>query len=190
MIFTEKVDLLIESLKKLKEQKEIVDELIENIIYSYSNGGKVIVFGNGGSASDALHMCAELQGRFFIDRNGLDAVCLNSNISTITAIANDFGYSEIFKKQLEGCLNKNDVVIGISTSGNSENVIKAIEFCSEKNVNTYTLSGKDGGKLKNICEKNIIVPSNITPHIQEMHIFLIHHICDVVEKTLFEKGLI
>jgi D-sedoheptulose 7-phosphate isomerase len=168
--------------------EDSIDIVVQRIVDCYRNNGKVIAFGNGGSASDALHMCAEFEGRFFLNRKSLNAVCLNANVSTMTAVSNDFGYNEIFRKPLEGMLNKNDVVIGISTSGNSENIQIALEYAKKNNAYTVALLGKDGGKIKDIVNSPLIMPASSTPYIQEMHIMVIHYICEIVEKTLFGKN--
>jgi len=184
MLFSEKIISLFEKKDSIMKLEDDVQSIINDIVKAYKENKKVIVFGNGGSASDALHMCAELQGRFFLDRKGLGAICLNTNVSTMTAVGNDLGFNEIFKKPLEGLLNQGDIVIGISTSGNSENVMRAIEYANNNGGKCFTLTGKDGGKLKDISDC-LIAPSDITPEIQEIHIMIIHYICMRVEEILF-----
>ncbi|PLX19059.1 MAG: phosphoheptose isomerase [Candidatus Muiribacterium halophilum] len=184
MLFSEKIISLFEKKDSIMKLEDDVQSIINDIVKAYKENKKVIVFGNGGSASDALHMCAELQGRFFLDRKGLGAICLNTNVSTMTAVGNDLGFNEIFKKPLEGLLNQGDIVIGISTSGNSENVMRAIEYANDNGGKCFTLTGKDGGKLKDISDC-LIAPSDITPEIQEIHIMIIHYICMRVEEILF-----
>lgn len=184
-LFLNKINNLKKCLDNLYCVENMVEEIISEIVKALKNGKKVIVFGNGGSASDALHFVAELQGRFFLNRKGLAAVCLNSNVSTITAVGNDFGFDEIFRKPLEGILMEGDVVIGISTSGNSCNVLKAMEYAKSNGGITVGMLGKDGGKIKDFCLYPVIAPSQITPEIQEMHIMIIHYISEIVEKRIF-----
>ncbi|MFA5479877.1 MAG: SIS domain-containing protein [Candidatus Muiribacteriota bacterium] len=185
-LFAKKIDSVVKCMEKLVDIEVIIEKVISEIVECLQNGKKVIVFGNGGSASDALHFAAELQGRFFLNRKGLAACCLNSNVSTITAVGNDFGFAEIFRKPLEGLLNSGDVVIGISTSGNSENVLNAMHYAEKNGGITVGLLGKDGGKIKEYCKYPLIAPSEITPEIQEMHILIIHYISEIVEKRIFE----
>jgi len=186
MLFSEKIDTLFDKKEKIKKLEDQIIYIVEDIVKAYRDGKKVLVFGNGGSASDALHMCAELQGRFLLDRKGLSAICLNANVSTMTAVGNDFGFDEIFRKSLEGLLDNGDIVVGISTSGNSLNVIEAIRYAGANGGLCYTLTGKDGGRLKDISNC-IIAPSDSTPEIQEIHIMIIHFICRKVEEILFGR---
>ena len=154
----------------------------EICINCLKNGGKIILFGNGGSAADAQHIAAELVGRFKIERNGLSAIALTTDTSVLTSIGNDFGFSSIFDRQVEALANKKDVVIGISTSGNSENVINGLKLASTINCKTIGLTGSNGGKLNQICDVNIIAPSNNTARIQEVHIIVGHTICHLIDK--------
>jgi len=175
---------VIQSLNKSK--KEIIDAA--NIISkSIQNGGKLLVFGNGGSAADAQHIAGELVGRFQKNRQSYPAIALSTDTSIITAIANDFSYDLIFSRQCEALVRENDVVIGISTSGNSMNVIKGLETAKEKNAITVGLLGNDGGKIKDIVDIAIIVKSSITAKIQEGHRAIYHTICEMVENKLEEK---
>lgn len=148
------------------------------------NGGKVIFCGNGGSAADAQHLAAELMGRFLIDRAPLAAMALSVNTSTITAIGNDFGYDEVFERQLRGVGRAGDVLVGISTSGNSVNVVRALEAANEIGILTVGLTGAGGGRMKEICQICHCVPSSSTPRIQEMHIAIGHSICEWIEAAL------
>ncbi len=148
------------------------------------NGGKILIFGNGGSAADAQHIAAELTGRYKSERRGLPAIALTTDTSALTAIGNDFGYSKVFQRQVEALANKEDLLIGISTSGNSENVVKALTLGKEIGCKTIGLSGRDGGKMDEVCDINIIVPSNDTPRIQEMHILIGHIICQSIDDLL------
>ncbi|MCX7715919.1 MAG: D-sedoheptulose 7-phosphate isomerase [Endomicrobia bacterium] len=170
---------------KDKKQINIISKVVSEIISSYKKGGKVIIFGNGGSAADAQHMVAELVGRYKKERNALNAICLNTNVSTLTALGNDYGYDVVFSRQLESCADKGDIVIGISTSGNSPNVIKAMEVAKKIGCVRVGLTGATGGKLKQLVNYCICVPSEDTPRIQELHITLIHIICHLVEETIF-----
>ena len=140
-------------------------------------GGKLITFGNGGSAADAQHFAAELSGKFMKDRRPFPAVALTTNTSSLTAIGNDYSYAEVFSRQLEGLCAKDDFVVGISTSGNSQNVIGAMKKAREIGAFTLGLTGKDGGRLKNVVDQCINVNSDVTPIIQEVHIAIIHMIC-------------
>jgi D-sedoheptulose 7-phosphate isomerase len=148
------------------------------------DGGKLITFGNGGSAADAQHFAAELSGRFVRERKGLPAVALSTNTSSITAIGNDYDYSEIFSRQVEGLCNEMDFVVGISTSGDSLNVIKGIEKAREKGAFTLALTGRKGGKLADVSEMSIRVNSDFTPIIQEVHIAIIHMICYSIDSLM------
>jgi len=148
------------------------------------SGGKAIFFGNGGSASDAQHLAGELVGRFRIERNALPALSLTTNTSIITAIANDYEYNMIFARQVEALGRKTDVVVGISTSGNSPNVVAGIRKAKQIGAKAIGLTGRDGGKIAEIADITLTVPSSDTPRIQEAHIVIGHIICDIVEKIL------
>jgi len=176
--------------KVLKDNDLIrrIDLISQTIINAYKFNNKVILFGNGGSAADAQHLAAELMSKFYFDRKSLPAVALTVNTSILTAIGNDYSFDQIFSKQLEGISEKEDIAIGISTSGNSENVIEGLKFAKKNNLITVAFTGKDGGKLKNIVDICINVPSNDTPRIQEVHIMIGHIICEIVEKELFYKN--
>jgi len=164
---------------------EQVNEVAKRIVECYKKGGKTIFFGNGGSAADAQHAAAEFIGKYMKDRKPLPSIALTTNISILTAIGNDYGYDEVFKRQLEGLLKKEDVVIGISTSGNSLNVVKAIEYAKNNGCFTIALVGAKKCKLDEIADVCIKIPSESTPRIQEMHEFLLHTICEIVERELF-----
>lgn len=161
-----------------------IDELAQRIIKSLKAGGKVILMGNGGSAGDAQHIAAEFVGRYKKERKSYPAIALNTNTSTITAIGNDYGYDMTFARQVEGFAKPGDIVIGISTSGNSPNVYKAMEAAKQAGCFTAAFLGKDGGTIKNIVDLPIIVKANNTPRVQECHIFLGHTLCELVEKEL------
>jgi len=146
------------------------------------SGGKILLFGNGGSAADAQHLAAELIGRYKVERKSLPAIALTTDTSALTSIGNDYGYSDLFCRQVEGLANKGDVAIGISTSGKSINVINALKVASKLNCNTIGFSGQDGGEMNKICNINLAVPSEDTPRIQEMHILIGHTICHLIDQ--------
>jgi len=170
-----------EVFSKMEALSSSIESIAKLAIDSISSNGKIIIFGNGGSASDAQHIAAELVGRYKVSRKGLPAIALTTDTSALTAISNDFGYENVFKRQLEALLNKNDLVIGISTSGNSSNVINALEYAKRKNVKVVGFSGSQGGKMNEICDINLVIPSNDTPRIQEMHIFIGHTLCHLID---------
>lgn len=168
---------------------ENVSNLSDEIISCFKNGGKLVLCGNGGSASDALHFAGEIIGRFQKERSAFPAVVLNADVATMTAIANDYGYDNVFSRQAEAHLTNKDIFIGISTSGNSKNVLEAIKIAKSKGSKTAALLGKDGGKISNLVDFPIIVKHNVTARVQECHICLIHIICELVENNLanYEK---
>lgn len=177
----------IEVKKEILKDKEVLNTLAamaDQIAESLKHDGKILVCGNGGSASDALHIAGEIVGRFQKERNAYPAIALNSDVATLTAIANDYGYDQVFSRQVEGLMRPGDILLGISTSGNSENVIKAVEKAHEIGGKAFLLAGKSGGKLKDICDLKIIVPSNVTAHIQEAHICLYHILCGLIEDAM------
>lgn len=162
--------------------------LVSNIIAaSLKKGGKLILFGNGGSAADAQHIAAEFVGRFKLERQGLASIALTTNTSIITSIANDYGYEEIFSRQIEGIASENDVVIGISTSGNAKNVIGGLLEAKRMGLKAVALTGAGGGELASIADVALVVPSDNTARIQEAHILIGHIICELSEQTLFGK---
>lgn len=164
-----------------------INQLSLDICSIIEDGGKLLICGNGGSASDALHIAGELVGRFEKERRAYSAIALNSDVATITAIANDYGYEEVFSRQVEGLMQSKDLLIGISTSGNSVNIINAFNKAKKIGGKTALLSGRDGGKLKNLADYAIIVPSNVTAHIQESHLIIYHIMCEIIERTLVER---
>lgn len=145
-------------------------------------GGKILICGNGGSAADAQHIAAELVGRFKETRKGLFAIALTTDSSILTSVGNDFGYTHVFERQVEALAKKGDVLIGMSTSGKSSNVNNALKLALKLSCKTIGLSGKDGGDMSKICNINLIVPSNDTPRIQEMHIIIGHIICRLIDQ--------
>ena len=162
-----------------------IEKVSSAIVKALRKGRKVVLFGNGGSAADAQHIACELAGKFKKERRGLSALALTTNTSSLTAIANDFGYSEVFSRQVEGIVNRGDVVIGISTSGESVNVLKGLEAAKRKGALAVGLTGAGGGKLANAAEICIRVPSTDVARIQEAHITIGHIICQLVEEALF-----
>ena len=161
-----------------------INTLAAKITECFKNGGKVILMGNGGSAGDAQHIAAEFVGRYKKERKSYPALALNTNTSSLTAIGNDYGYEDTFSRQVEGFAKAGDVVIGISTSGNSANVYKALELAKKLNCYTAAFLGKTGGTIKDIVDLPLVVKSNNTPRIQECHIFMGHTLCELVEKEL------
>ena len=155
------------------------------IAKSLQAGKKLLAFGNGGSATDAMHLCEELVGRYKKDRKALAAICLNSDIGGMTCIGNDYGYDYLFSRQLEALGNRGDIVVGFSTSGNSNNIYKAFEIAKELQMITLLVGGKNGGICGEIADFKIIVPSQSTARIQEVHTFILHAWLEIVESELF-----
>jgi len=174
--------------EKLLELVPVIEEAGRIILDRISGGGKLIIIGNGGSASDAQHIACEMVGRFEYDHAPIPALALTTNSSILTAVSNDFGFREVFSRQMESLLQEKDVVLAISTSGTSENILVAIEKALKINVPVIGLSGKDGGELKKICNTCIVIPSNRTCRIQEAHILIGHILCEIVEKN-WMKGI-
>lgn len=167
----------------------LIAEMAVFMTATFKRGGKLIVMGNGGSAADSQHFAAEIVSRFRMERPALPALALSTDTSILTAIGNDYGFDVVFRRQVEALALPGDMVVGISTSGNSVNVLKALELAREKGCRTVTLLGKDGGSIKGVSDLALIVPSDDTPRIQEGHIAIIHIVCDLVEKAMFgEKG--
>lgn len=165
----------------------IIDDVVEEMVAAFKQDKKVLFCGNGGSAADAQHLAAELSGRFYSDREPLYAEALHTNTSYLTAVANDYSYEEIFSRMVKAQGRTGDILVGISTSGNSKNVLKAIEEANKIGMITVGMTGAKGGKMKELCKYLIRVPSDDTPRIQEAHILIGHIICELVEKAMFEK---
>lgn len=146
-------------------------------------GNKILLCGNGGSAADAQHIAAELTGRYKSERRGLPGIALTTDTSALTAISNDYGYSRVFDRQVEALANKGDLLIGISTSGNSENILSALKLAKELGCSTIGFSGRDGGLMNEICDVNLVVPSDNTPRIQEIHILFGHTMCQIIDEA-------
>lgn len=168
-----------------KSKVSEIERMVNFIIMAYKAGGKVVLFGNGGSAADAQHIAAELVGRFQSERAALPAVALTTNTSIITAIANDYSFDQVFARQVEALVDEKDIVIGLSTSGNSLNVVKGIQAGKQKGATTIAFTGRSGGKLSDIADVCLMAPSTETPHIQEAHIMLGHIICHLIEKGIY-----
>jgi D-sedoheptulose 7-phosphate isomerase len=162
-----------------------ITRLAERLIETFRIGNKLLIMGNGGSAADAQHFAGEIVSRFRMERPGLPAIALSTDTSIITAIGNDYGFERIFSRQIEALATPGDAVIGISTSGNSPNVRKALEAAQQAGCTTIGLLGKDGGNIKDLCDIPLIIPSNDTPRVQEAHIAIIHILCDLIEQGLF-----
>ena len=178
-----------------KIKKRFLDEnfsrliaIIKLIADSLENGNKVLLFGNGGSAAEAQHLAAEFVNRFLMERPPLPAIALSTDSSILTSIGNDYSFSEIFSKQIVALGKEGDIAIGISTSGNSANVIKAIEVAKEIGIETIALTGNDGGDLAKVANYSLIVPSNSTPCIQEVHMAVGHILCEMVEAQIFKMA--
>ena len=165
-----------------------IERMVTFVLAAINRGGKVVVFGNGGSAADAQHLVGELVGRFKLERPALPAIALSTNTSILTAIANDYGYDVVFSRQIEALVTEKDVVIGISTSGRSPNVIEAIKAAKKKGAKTIVLTGgKAPIKSRQVADLVLAVPSDSTPRIQESHITIGHIVCELVEKELFGR---
>ena len=164
-----------------------IEKVINQITKAIKNGNKLVLFGNGGSAADAQHIAAEFVGRFMLERESYPAIALTTDSSVITSLGNDYSYDIVFSRQCESLVVKGDVVIGISTSGNSKNVEKGISIAKQKGAVTIGLLGNDGGTLINNVDFSIVVNSNSTPRIQEAHRVIYHIICDLVEQNLSKK---
>ena len=185
----------LEDALKLKQLLLENDELIQSsesvarfVVECFQQDGKVLFCGNGGSAADAQHLAAELSGRYYYDRPALFAEALHVNSSYITAVANDNSYDEIYSRLISSLGKEGDVLIGMSTSGNSENIVRALKAANEKGMKTVAFTGQDGGKLKHLADIAIRIPSQDTPRIQECHLLLGHAICEIVEKEMFPKS--
>lgn len=163
----------------------LISEAARYCIETFKNDGKVLLCGNGGSAADAQHIAAELSGRFYLDREPLYAEALHVNSSYITAVANDYSYADVYARMIKAAGRKGDILIGISTSGNSENVVKAMKLANDIEVKTIGMTGDDGGEIAKIADICLKVPSGNTARIQESHIMIGHILCEIIEQTLF-----
>jgi len=163
----------------------LIAEMAMLLTDTFKSGGKLMVMGNGGSAADSQHFAAEIVSRFRMERPGLPAIALSTDTSILTAIGNDYGFDFVFRRQVEALAMPGDMVVGISTSGNSTNVNMALGLAREKGCRTIALLGRDGGSIRGLCDLALVVPSDDTPRIQEGHISIIHIVCDLVEKAMF-----
>ncbi|RAX53681.1 D-sedoheptulose 7-phosphate isomerase [Helicobacter sp. 11-8110] len=176
--------------KILNDEKllELIKKVALETTKAYKEGKKTLLAGNGGSAADAQHIAGEFVSRFYFDRPGIPSIALTTDTSILTAIGNDYGYEKLFSRQVQAQGVEGDIFIGISTSGNSANIIEALKVCKEKGILSVGLTGESGGKMNELCDYCIKVPSNKTPRIQESHILIGHIICAIVEEELFGKG--
>ncbi len=170
-----------------RTEGEKIPTLVRLIVEVLENKRKVLIFGNGGSAADAQHMAAEFVNRFLIDRRPLAAIALTTDSSILTSIGNDFSFDDIFSKQIQALAQDGDLALGISTSGNSPNVVNGINVAKEMGLKTVVLTGGSGGKLKDMADLAINVPTKATPHIQEVHIWVEHLVCQLVDEVMFGK---
>jgi D-sedoheptulose 7-phosphate isomerase len=185
-LISDYIERSIRTKKELQKTRvEVIARIAEVIVGAYRQGNKVLWFGNGGSAADAQHLACELVSRFYLERKALASIALTTNTSELTAIANDYDFDQVFARQVEALVNPGDIVIGISTSGNSQNVIEGIKEAKHLGAITVAFTGAAGGKLKGNVDFLLDVPSSVTPHIQESHIMIGHIICYLVEKELF-----
>ncbi|MDL2309924.1 D-sedoheptulose 7-phosphate isomerase [Parabacteroides sp. OttesenSCG-928-B22] len=186
--------------QRLDEHRQVIDRIladeslqatieatIQMLVDCFRRGGKVYFCGNGGSAADAQHLAAEFSGKFYIDREVLPAEALHCNTSYMTAVANDYSFGIVYARLIKGLGQEGDVLVGLSTSGNSENIVKAFEVCREKGIKTIGFTGEKGGKMKALSDLLINIPSNDTPRIQEAHITIGHIVCECVEKEIFKS---
>ena len=187
------IDIILKSIdikNDILSNTELIDNIkstVNIIVKCFKNDGKVLFCGNGGSASDAQHLSAELSGRFYLDRKPLFAEALHVNTSYMTAVSNDYGFEQTYSRLVDAFGKKGDILIGLSTSGNSQNILNAFNKAKEKEMITISFTGNNGGRLKNISNFNLNIPTNITPRIQESHIMLGHIICEIIECELFKK---
>ena len=182
-IIEDKIELL--KSDEIENYLEELEKAGDVLVDALRHGKKILIAGNGGSAADAQHFAAEIVGRFLKERESLPAISLCTDPSVVTAIANDYGYDEVFARQVDGLGNEGDVFIGISTSGNSENISKAINKAKAKGIFTIGVLGKSGGTIRNECDLALVVPSDSTPRIQEIHTLSVHLLCENIERNLF-----
>ena len=173
----------LQTTQKMSSLVDSIQDAANLAITTLQNGGKILICGNGGSAADSQHIAAELTGRYKRERKGLSAIALTTDTSALTAIGNDYGYDFVFSRQFEALAKKGDLLWGISTSGNSTNVLNAMRCAKEMECKILGFSGKDGGEMKKWCDLLLLSPSDDTPRIQEMHLLMAHIICDLIEKA-------
>lgn len=190
-MISEIIQASIDTKSKILTDAQLLDtiqKVVKETITCFGAGGKVLFCGNGGSAADAQHLAAEFSGRFYSDRDALPSEALHCNTSYLTAVANDYGYDVVYSRMIKGIGKKGDLLVGLSTSGNSINIIKAFEEAKKIGMITVGFTGDSGGKMKEICDYLINVPSNDTPRIQEAHIMIGHIICQLTEDNLFKNA--
>ena len=178
----DEINAHIQTAQKMPALAQTIQKAALLAIQTLKNGNKILICGNGGSAADAQHIAAELTGRYKRERRGLSAIALTTETSALTAIGNDYGYDFVFSRQFEALAQKGDLLWGISTSGNSTNVLNALKLAKKMECNTLGFSGRNGGEMKEWCDILLISPSEDTPRIQEMHILMAHIICDLIDK--------
>lgn len=176
------------TIASLADQADLIEKAAMAIVRSLRKGGKLLAFGNGGSAADAQHLTAELSGRFEKERRGLPAVALTTNASAVTAIANDYSYNDVFSRQLQGLVKKGDVVVAISTSGNSVNVLEGVAEAKKAGATVIAWTGRGGGKLKKAADISLDVPADRTSRVQEGHLLLLHTLCTLIEEEMFPSS--
>ena len=180
----------LDTMARIRQDADLIAAIargIDLMTACFRNGGRVYFCGNGGSAADAQHLAAEFSGRFYFDRPVLPADALHCNTSYLTAVGNDYGYEQVFARLISGLGRKGDILVGLSTSGNSANILRAFEVCREKGVTTIAMTGASGGRMKELADLLINIPATDTPRIQEAHITVGHIICELVESAMFKK---
>tara|TARA_X000000950_G_scaffold289362_1_gene412389 strand:+ start:5813 stop:6376 length:564 start_codon:yes stop_codon:yes gene_type:complete len=187
MVLIKNIRELQEGLSKLSELEKEIELIADNMAKCLNAKGTIFLAGNGGSCSDAIHIAAELTGRFLTDRIGLPAIALGTNVAEVTSISNDFSFAKIFSRPLKALSRSGDIFIAISTSGNSQNLLEAVDVANKKNMLTIGFLGQEGGLLQNKVKIALRVPFSKTPRIQEIHIFLAHSICELLETKLGYK---
>jgi len=183
-----RIDAAIDVYSRLAESADVIAAAAAAVVDAYRGGGKLVIFGNGGSAADAQHIAAEFVGRFAIERDPLPALALSVNTSAVTAIANDYGFDQVFSRQLRGLASPEDVALGISTSGRSPNVNGALEAARAMGMTTVGMTGGSGGDMPALCDHCVVIPSDATPRIQEGHILVAHVLCEIVESAIATGG--
>lgn len=188
----QQIKLSYETKQNIYKNNDLIDKIAlvaQKCVKLYRCGKKTILAGNGGSAADAQHIAAELVGRYGFDRPSIPSLALTTDTSNLTAIGNDYGYDKVFSRQLEGMGQEGDIFFGISTSGNSKNILEAFDVAKSKNILSIALVGKDGGQMAKAADIVLLVPSDSTPRIQESHILIGHILCDIIEKEIFGDGV-
>ena len=185
-ILEQELSCHLDTAKKMDQLIPQIIDLSEIMLQVFKKNNKILICGNGGSAADSQHFAAELTGRYKRERRGLGAIALSTDTSALTAIGNDYGYEYVFLRQVEALANQGDIFFGISTSGHSKNIILAMKEAKKRGCITVALGGRDGGEMAQIADFSLVVPSQDTPRIQEMHIFIIHCLCEIVERRIVD----